>query len=279
MIRPFLVAVVSTAALIAQGLPADSKRGERLFASEHCIECHSMNGHGRHTAPDLGRQIDRDFTPAALTSTMWNHAPTMWSAMRAGKVQAVNVDNQDAADLFAYFYSVRFFEKPGDAGRGKRLFTELSCAKCHGLTEAVNPAALPVSGWQSMGDPVALAAAMWNHSSDMGTEMVNKKLLRPELNAQDLTDLLVYLRNLTAAKAITTSFQITTGARGKELFEQKGCPQCHSAGNSAVTWRLWGRTLTDVAARMWNHGGRMPEVTTHFEPGEMREVLSYVWAG
>jgi len=278
MIRSLLFALLPTAALVAQPLPADSTRGERLFESEHCIECHSIHGRGGRTAPDLGRRIDRDFTPAALAGTMWNHAPTMWSAIRAGKVQAVNVDDQGAADLFAYFYSVRFFEKPGDSGRGKNLFTELSCAKCHGITETINPAALPVGKWQSIGDPIALAAAMWNHSASMGAEMMNKGSLRPALNAQDLTDLLVYLRNLTAAKTIVPSFQTTTGADGKRLFEQKGCPHCHAAGDSAITWRLRGKTLTDVAARMWNHGSRMPQATTHFEPGEMREVLSYVWA-
>ena len=45
-----------------------------------------------------------------------------------------------------------------------------------------------------------------------------------------------------------------------------------------MTWRLKGKTLTDIAARMWDHGLRMPAATIHLEPGEMREILSYVWA-
>ena len=53
---------------------------------------------------------------------MWNHAPTMWAAMRAREIQAGDSNPQSAADLFAYFYAARFFEKPGDAGRGKALF-------------------------------------------------------------------------------------------------------------------------------------------------------------
>ena len=43
--------------------------------------------------------------------------------------------NRHAADLFAYFYSARFFEKPGDAARGKRAFAVRGCSNCHGLTE------------------------------------------------------------------------------------------------------------------------------------------------
>ena len=53
---------------------------------------------------------------------MWNHAPAMWAAMRARERQAGDLNEQAAGDLFAYFYSARFFEKPGDAARGKRLF-------------------------------------------------------------------------------------------------------------------------------------------------------------
>ena len=54
---------------------------------------------------------------------MWNHAPMMWTAIRENSVRPPDLDEQAAADLFAYFYSVRFFENPGDAGRGKQLFT------------------------------------------------------------------------------------------------------------------------------------------------------------
>lgn len=143
MIRLLVLAIVPACAMLAQPLPADSVRGERLFESEHCIECHAVNGIGGHTAPDLGRALDRDFSSAKLASTMWNHAPTMWSAMRARNIQAANMDDQAAADLFAYFYAARFFEKPGDAGQGKRLFTERSCARCHGITAALHQLPVP----------------------------------------------------------------------------------------------------------------------------------------
>jgi mono/diheme cytochrome c family protein len=277
MIRSLLIVLIP-AASFAETLPADSARGERLFETERCIECHSVNGKGGHTAPDLGRLLDRDYTPLSLVSKMWNHAPTMWSAMRAQNVRPINVDDQAAADLLAYFYSARFFEKPGDAGRGKRLFAERACTLCHGITEVKNPAARPITEWQSLGDPIALTAAMWNHSATMGTELTRKGIKWPELNGQELTDLLVYLRNLRATKTFAGNFQTTTGAGGKELFEKKGCVQCHPAGGTPITRKLKGKTLTDIAAEMWDHGFRMPAATVHLEPGEMREVLSYVWA-
>ncbi len=278
MIRFLLLIILPATAIFAQPLPADSVRGERLFETQHCIECHSVNGKGAHTAPDLGRGLDRDFTPAILASTMWNHAPTMWTAMRARNLKVTDVDDQAAADLFAYFYAARFFEKPGDAGRGKRLFSDRSCSQCHGITEAVHPAAKPVSQWESLGDSITLTEAMWNHSLMMGNAQLRKGIRLPELSGQDVTDMLVYLRNLNATKSIAATFRTTDGASGKHLFETKGCAECHRAGGSPITWRLSGRTLTDIAARAWDHGLRFPAATVQMEPGEMREIMSYVWA-
>ena len=109
---------VCTAATIA----ADSARGAQLFETLACVQCHSINGKGGPSRRIWAAWIDRNFTPATLAATMWNHAPAMWAAMRERDIRAGDLDEQAAADLFAYFYSARFFEKPGDAGRGKRLF-------------------------------------------------------------------------------------------------------------------------------------------------------------
>jgi mono/diheme cytochrome c family protein len=277
MTRPILFVLIPFTCGLADTLPADSARGAQLFESQQCVECHSVNGKGGHVAPDLGRIMDRDFTPMALASTMWNHAPTMWSAMRARNLQPAPMEDQAAADLFAYFYSARFFEKPGDAGRGKHLFTERACTRCHGITEAKTAPALPVTQWSSLGDPIALTSAMWNHSALMAAELKRQGIKWPALTGQDLSDLLVYLRNLSATKNFSSSFQTTNGNQGKDLFAAKGCIQCHS-GESPVSARLKGQTLTDVAAGMWDHGFRLPAATVHLEPAEMREVLSYVWA-
>ena len=136
---------------------------------------------------------------------MWNHAPTMWAAMRERQIAAGDLNEQAAADLFAYFYSARFFDKPGDAGRGKQLFSSKHCAECHGLETAKIPEAKPVAQWESIGHPIVLASAMWNHGASMREEFAKRKLRRPELTAQDLTDMLVYLRNLPGTRNSTCS--------------------------------------------------------------------------
>src|ERR1700685_2627145 len=88
----------SGSALHAAEIAADSARGAQLFEMLACVQCHSINGKGGTAAPDLGRRIDRNFTPAALAATMWNHAPTMWAAMRARNIELGDLSEQAAAD-------------------------------------------------------------------------------------------------------------------------------------------------------------------------------------
>jgi len=256
---------------------ADSARGAALFESLACVQCHAINGKGARIGPDLGRVVARNFTPAALAATMWNHAPAMWAAMRDRTIRAGDLDEQAAADLFAYFYSVRFFERAGDAARGKRVFTEYACAQCHGLTDAIKPGIKPVSQWEALADPVALTEAMWSHAPTMWVELKLKQIPWPQLSGPDLTDLLVYLRNLPSTRAMPPAFRTGTGSAGEAIFKAKGCQGCHTA-YSVLADRIRGQTLTEIAAEMWTHGPRMKGPPARFEPGEMRELLSYLWA-
>ncbi len=276
--RALTIFAASVVALNAAVVPADSTRGAQLFETLSCIQCHSINGKGGTIAPDLGRRVDRNFTPASLAATMWNHAPAMWLAMRERKVQPGDLNEQAAADLLAYFYSAHFFDQPGDAGRGKRLFSIKHCAVCHGLTDAKIPEAKPVARWESTGQPIELINAMWNHVSTMRQEFAAKKLDWPGLTTHDLTDILVYVRNLPSTSNESTHVRITSGADGQALFQSKGCIGCHK-GKLELPPRLKGRTLNDIAVDMWNHEPKMTPKPAQLSSDEMRELISYLWAG
>jgi mono/diheme cytochrome c family protein len=278
MKRTAIMFVLLCPALRAAANAADSDRGAGLFVTLSCIQCHSVNGIGGKVAPDLGRLVDRDFTPATLAAIMWNHAPTMWAAMRERNIQAGDLDEQAAADLFAFFYAAHFFDRPGDAARGKRLFASKHCSECHGLTVAKLPAAKPVSKWESLGQPIALASAMWNHGAAMRAEFAKRSLTWPELTSQDLTDMLVYVRNLPEMRGAPVRVEISSGAEGAALFRSKGCEGCHT-GALALPARLRGKTLSDIAAAMWNHQPRMASAPPQLTVEEMREITSYLWAG
>jgi mono/diheme cytochrome c family protein len=272
------LASAGPSSLWAANVAADSARGAQLFETLSCVQCHSINGKGGTVGPDLGRRVDRNFTPATLAATMWNHAPTMWAAMRERNIRAGDLDEQAAADLFAYFYSAHFFDRPGDAGRGKSLFGLKHCADCHGLTQAKLPAAKPVAEWESIGQPIALVSAMWNHAATMKAEFAKRRFAWPELSSQDLTDMLVYLRNLPATRGVAARTEISSGAGGQALFQSKGCSACHT-GKLSLGPLLKNKTLTDIAAAMWNHEPRMAQTPAQLDPAEMKEIVSFLWAG
>ena len=275
MNRLLAVTLTSALSLCAATPAADSARGAAVFQSQACVECHALNGVGTKIGPDLGRLADRGFTPASFASTLWNHAPSMMAAMRERNLPLPVMNEQAAADLFAFFYSTRFFEEPGDAARGKRLFTERACSTCHGEGKGT---AKPASEWSSLRDPVAMIEAMWDHASNMRDEMARQKIAWPLLSGQDVADLLVYLRHLPAATPARPVFQTTSGGNGKRLFDSKGCAQCHQSADQFLAAGLPGQTMTDVAAEMWNHGRDMSAAGVRFAPGEMREIASYIWS-
>jgi len=282
-----MLGVLGAAAAPAATLAMDSDRGEQLFSKLACIGCHSVNGQGGKAAPDLGQRGDRDFTPATLASTMWNHAPVMWAAMRSRGVAPGDLDEQAAADLFAYFYAARFFDRPGDAGRGKAAFAEKHCADCHGVNDSKRAGAKPISQWQMADQPVALVNEMWNHAATMRAAQSKKDLetgagrIRwPELNSQQLTDILVYVRSVareTGGKESPGKLILTTGGNGEALFMSKGCASCHNGKNS-LEGKLQQQTLTDIAVDMWNHAPRMGSSPPSLTLDEMRDIASFLWA-
>ncbi len=269
-------AFVAARAGRAAVMTADSERGRRLFETQSCIECHSLHGTGGTGAPDLGRSIDRGYTPVLLAAAMWNHAPAMWEAMRRRQTPPPALSGQDAADLFAYFYSVRFFGTPGDAGRGKRLFSERRCGSCHGSEESRAAGARPLREWHSTGDPIFLASEMWNHAHNMKAAFDRSGIAWQTLTSQELADILVYVRSVAGKAVPATRFAIATSDSGEKLFDAKGCAGCHTS-RLALPPRLKNQNLTDIAVAMWNHAPKMAQPPPHLAPEEMRAIVTYLW--
>ena len=272
-----LSALAGWSALAANIIPGDARRGEQLFQSEQCVQCHSIRGKGGSLAPDLARQTGRDYTPAVMASLMWNHAPDMWAAMKKTGMNQPEINPERASDLFAYFVSARYFERPGDAARGKQAFAAKHCAECHGITTSNTPGAPPVAKWESLADPLALAQQMWNHGARMSQEFTKKKLKRAPITAQELTDMLVYLQNLPETRHLATNFTFGHSESGEQLFASKGCSECH-VGKRALESLLHNATLTVIAVDMWNHQPSMKNPPPTFSQEEMRQIISYLWA-
>jgi mono/diheme cytochrome c family protein len=257
-------------------VPGDSDRGRQVFEGERCGQCHSVNGRGGRTAPDLGQRVDRGFSPAMFASRLWNHAPTMWLLMEATGMERPRLRPEDAADLFAFLYSSRFFDRPGDPERGKVRFSGKQCSQCHGLTESRAENATPVNRWESLAEPIILVQQMWNHSGKMREAFARRNLPWVRLTSQELSDILAHLRRLPETRHLASRFSYTSGEGGAAVFEEKGCAKCH-VGRLALETRLAEMTLNDIAVDMWNHAPRMLETPPTLTQDEMRQLLSYLW--
>ncbi len=281
----FALALELSSRLIAGGaIPGDAGRGAAVFRDQHCLICHAIRGEGGDSAPDLGLIIGRDYTPSSMASLMWNHAPKMWAAFERRGVEKPKLSESDAADLFAYFHSIRAFEKPGDAARGKVVFASKHCNRCHGTVLPLAGGAPPVAKWNSLADPIGLAQAMWNHASAMQPRMAEASIRWPELTALELADLLAYLQNLPHIRGRVGQFSLSGDDAGDSLFRTKGCIQCHQ-GRLALENRPSARTMSDFAVSMWNHapkmwaygrknGRRPPEL----KQDEMRQIVRFLWS-
>ncbi len=86
-----------------------------------------------------------------------------------------------------------------------------------------------MSRWEDLNHPFALVEAMWNHMRPMLAATKVKHIAWPTLSAQDLDDLLVYLRNLPATREFAPEMEITADADGAALFRSKGCVTCHNS--------------------------------------------------
>jgi mono/diheme cytochrome c family protein len=268
--------IVLAGGVLAGAVSVDSRRGEQIFETHACIRCHSINGKGGKAAPDLGRRIGREYTPASFAALMWNHAPAMWSSMGQQGLELKPLTQQDAGDLFGYFYSIRFFDKAADAARGKRLFTSNHCSECHAISESAGGVAKPVANWQSLGHPIELASAMWRHSTNMRQAFAAKGFDWPALSGQDLADILLYVRNLPSTRGKPIDFE-ASGENGKALFDSKGCIKCHT-GKLDLAPRLKGKTLNDIAAAMWNHSPSMGTPPPSLDAAEMSQLVTYLWS-
>jgi mono/diheme cytochrome c family protein len=270
-----IVVGITTAAALAAAVPSlngDATRGAALFQSKKCVTCHSVAGQGGTIAPDLGKQGGSSFTPSSMAAMLWNHAPKMWGALAKSAVK-VDLTPQDSADMFAYFYAARYMDPPGDAGRGKQLFTAKRCAECHSLDGAAGKRGLK---WGTLADPIELGRAMWNHAPAMRAEMAKKGGKLPKLTAAEMNDLLVYLRTLPQAKDNKPVFQPASAETGETLFQAKGCANCHK-GVRTLANRVAFRTVSDFSASMWNHGGIVNQ-SGELNPEEMKRLAGYVWS-
>ncbi|MBZ5630419.1 MAG: c-type cytochrome [Acidobacteriia bacterium] len=297
----FAVAALAVACVLvavplrAQGgggyfIPGDPKAGMRSFFDKGCARCHSALGEGGHSAPDLARAPTGHLSSAELLAAMWNHAPEMWEKMRIEGVAPPKFAETDMANLFAFLYSVRSLDEPGDAERGRRLLQEKRCLECHGVGTEGKRQAPDLLKWAAYRNPVSWIQAMWNHAPAMQSAMAARGVKWPVFDGNDAPDMIAYIRRSAPSAAKPAYLRPADPEAGRKIFREKGCAACHAVGHGSRTApdlrsRTLPRTLGQFAADMWNHAPAMRAsmqarniARPQFTNKEMADLIAYLFA-
>ena len=298
------LAFVLVAWLVAPGLggaagsyflPGDPKTGLKIFAEKGCIRCHAVQGEGGRSAPDLARSPAFYASASQLVGEMWNHAPRMWEKMRVEHLPMPRFEPAEMTDLFAFLFSIRSFDEPGDPELGRQVLASKGCARCHGIqgerASAVGP---DLRRWSGYRNAVQWAQAMWNHSPEMKQAMARRGMPWPQFQGNDMVNLIAYVRTQAPIEGGHVYLRPADPAVGKTLFQAKGCAQCHSLpGEEArggkvgpeLTGQRMPRTVSQFAGLMWNHAPRMAERMAargmkppRFSDKEMADLISYLYS-
>ena len=245
-------------------LVGDPHEGSVLFFERKgCAQCHSANGVGGKIALDLGFNRSPQSGLSQIVSAMWNHAPAMWDAMREKHITRPDLDREDMANLFAFLYTARYMDEPGESSRGERLFAAKGCVRCHspeGTAAGNGPDLSTVAGVDT---PILWAQTMWNHAPKMEVRMKQMGISWPKFEDRQMNDLLAYVREVCGGARNETALLPANPRRGRKVFQDKSCSTCHAVngaggqvGPDLGKRRLPG-SIVQLAAVMWNHSPEM----------------------
>ncbi len=241
----------------------DPDRGEELFSSKGCIQCHAIQGRGQHIGPDLAENPSLQ-VPFIWAQEMWNHAPRMEELIRQKSLPWPKFADNEMIDLLSYVQNQnagirRGFEVlPADPSHGREVFREKGCIQCHavdgeggsigpdlGRNQRVPHTLTQLGGW------------MWNHSPEMWQAMKSKKIERPQFQGREMPDLIAYL--------YTVHYFDDPGdvRSGSQVFMAKGCAICHGKngeggnGGPGIQYLRGKFSVVRMAYTMWQHGPQM----------------------
>ena len=264
--------------------------GWDVFAKKGCGGCHALRGAGPVTGPDLAR-IQSGTSFFDIGAAMWNHLPRMGAQMRAQRIERPKLTPADVENVAAFVFTAGYFDDLGDGRAGQKLFAAKACLMCHAVGNSGGQVGPPLDAMKKANSPVLVAAAMWNHGPEMAEIMKAQGVARPTFKDRELVDVIAYV--VQAAKETpgeTAQVVPGTPSRGQALFTEKQCVTCHAVGGKGGTvgpkLGTSGQhvSLTQFAARMWNHGPAMwaamkarniavPQLSGQ----EMADLLAYLY--
>jgi mono/diheme cytochrome c family protein len=265
--------------------------GKPLFNTKGCARCHSIRGGKgeQRVGPDLGR----DGTWCDImqfAGGLWNHTPTTIEKSHR-PAERPTLSPNETGELAAFLFFARFVDEPGDIQRGRELFEQRLCIRCHQLRGhggTVGPRLDELSAYASS---FFLAQALWNHGPEMAAKMEELRLGRPRLERDDAAQIVAFIRGEAGTAATVELAYAEAGSprSGETVFRDKGCIKCHaiSGKGGAVGPDLGKRRpaqhVSELAGALWNHGpsmwAKMKDLGVPFprlSEREMANLLAYL---
>jgi cytochrome c2 len=174
--------------------PGNPNRGKKLFTDKGCIKCHSVRGQGGEDGIDLVKKAGTKVrSMAELAGLLWNHGPAMWKEMREKGIRFIKFSQKEMADLVAYLYFANYLDKSGDKERGRKLFLEKGCIKCHSVAGEGGTVGPDLALKAELTSPVHIATQMWNHAPAMEEAARTEEIPWPRFYSGEMVDILEYL--------------------------------------------------------------------------------------
>ena len=143
--------------------------------------------------------LPRGTSPLRIAQDLWNHGPAMVPAIRRLGLDIPKFNGSEIIDLFAYLRSqgqrqaAHEFRSAGDPGRGKRLFREKGCSRCHAVFGEGAGIGPDLGSAELRGSVTQLAGRMWNHWPAMAEAMGALGMAPPTFKGEDVADLFAFL--------------------------------------------------------------------------------------
>jgi mono/diheme cytochrome c family protein len=143
---------------------------------------------------------------------------------------------------------------------GHALFRDKGCISCHSVYGKGGDEGPDLGEHKFYGTYLELAASMWNHLPAMLEKMQESNTEFPDLNTEEMKQLMVYLSYMRYAGKGGNE------RKGRSLLQKKGCTKCHDIGGSGgdvgpdICMREEYLTPLALIESMWNHVPEMMEV-------------------
>src|SRR5437773_2129428 len=236
--------------------------GWDVYAKKGCGQCHGVrSGSEGRAAPDLAR-IQSGTGFYELGAAMWNHLPLMGAKMREKGIERPTLTPLEVSNVLAFIFTAQYNDELGNAKTGEQLFMTKGCVQCHAIGGKGGKVG-PELGRAHHVSLTQFAGLMWNHGPAMWARMKERGIEVPQLNGQEMADIVAYLYTAHYFDPAAGS-----AARGQQVVQTRGCVACHSVRGKGgkvaadfATSNVVGSPAVLVAA-MWNHSRSMEDQAT-----------------